>query len=111
MNYRNLIIVVSSIIGYTTMSAMLGEHTFFSTRSQSVNAALELVGWEQEINQADMTTCYGTAALAIDYTHSFHTKQISKFLFSSQCLKVPDRKPHDILADYIQKKETYYERF
>jgi len=108
MNYRNLCIVF--LISFTfccmTASAMLGGRTFFSTRSQSVNAALELVGWEKEVNQPVQTTCYGTAALAIEYNHSFDTERITKFLFGSECLffsgsKVMNRGPHDILADYF----------
>lgn len=107
MNYRLLIIFLSSVICYCTdVSAIFGERTFFSTRSQSVNAALELVGWEQEINQPDKTTCYGTVAGAIEYNHSFHNDRISKFLFGSECLffsgsKVMNRGPNDILADYF----------
>ena len=107
MNYRKLIIFLLSVICYYTGAfAIFGERTFFSTRSQSVNAALELVGWEQEVNQPDMTTCYGTVAGAVEYNHSFHTEDISKFLFGSQCLffsgsKVMNRGPNDILADYF----------
>ena len=62
--------------------------------------------WGKEINQADKTTCYGTAALAVNYTHSFHTEDITKFLFGSECLffsgsKVLNRGTNDILADYF----------
>lgn len=114
MNYRKLkpfragyiIFLVSVICQHASMNAIFGERTFFSTRSQSVNAVLELVSWEKEINQPDKTTCYGTAALAVDYTHSFHTEAISKFLFGSECLffsgsKAMNRGANDILADYF----------
>ena len=67
---------------------------------------LELVSWEQEVNQPYMDTCYGTVAGAVEYTHSFHKDDIAKFLFGSQCLffsgsKVRNRGPEDILADYF----------
>jgi len=107
MNYRLLIIFLSSVVCYYTGTfAIFGERTFFSTRSQSVNAALELVSWEKEVNQPDKTTCYGTVALAIEYNHSFHTEDINRFLFGSQCLffsgsKAMNRGPNDILADYF----------
>lgn len=107
MNYRLLIIFLSSVICYYTGTfAIFGERTFFSTRSQSVNAALELVGWEQEVNQPNKTACNGTVAGAVVYNHSFHSHDIAKFLFGSECLffsgsKVMNRKPNDILADYF----------
>jgi len=107
MNYRKLIVIVCSAICYHAgIFALFGERTFFSTRSQSVNAALELVGWEKEINQPGQNTCYGTVAGAVDYTHSFHTDAIAKFLFGSECLffsgsKAMNRGPNDILADYF----------
>lgn len=107
MNYRKLLVFLCSVIFYCAdIGAIFGERSFFSTRSQSVNAVLELVSWEKEINQPDKETCYGTVAGAIDYTHSFHTDEIAKFLFGSQCLffsgsKSLNREPDDILADYF----------
>jgi hypothetical protein len=106
MNYRMVIIVIWSISCCFNLFAIFGEHTFFSTRSQSVNTVLELVSWEKEVNQPYMDTCYGTVAGAVEYTHSFHKDDIARFLFGSECLffsgsKVRDRGPEDILADYF----------
>jgi hypothetical protein len=50
-------------------------------RSQSVNAARELVGWQQFINKADMDCLYGAFSLTAEYQQSFRGARLMQCLF------------------------------
>ena len=54
---------------------------YLSFRSQGVNAARELVGWQTQINKADMCNTYGSFSITPEYTRSFETKGLAKCLF------------------------------
>jgi len=56
-------------------------HPFFSIRSQSWNAARELVGWQQFINQFEMGKTYGAFSVTTEYTRSFKPCRLASFLF------------------------------
>ena len=56
-------------------------YPFLATRSQSVNAARELVGWQQYINKYDVDSTYGAFSIAVEYTNTFRADQIAKFFF------------------------------
>jgi len=56
-------------------------YPFLATRSQSVNAARELVGWQQYINKYDVDSAYGAFSIAVEYTNTFKADQIAKFFF------------------------------
>jgi len=45
-------------------------YPFLSYRSQSVNAARELAGWQQFINKYDMDSTYGAFSITLEYTRS-----------------------------------------
>jgi hypothetical protein len=83
-----------------------GPKTFFTTRSQSVDAAAELVGWEQLIHQYDVGYWYGVFSIMPTYKRSIDSCHIAKFLLGSTCLtfsssRFPNRSATDILADYF----------
>lgn len=89
-------------------------------RSQSVNAARELVGWQQFINR-DMEYLYGVFSLTTEYQESFRGTRLLQCLFDDDILlknnayckknntgslliqgsRVADRNPHAWLADYF----------
>lgn len=54
---------------------------YFSIRSQSVNAARELVGWQTHINLFDRDCFYGSFSITPEYTRSFRPGRIAEFLF------------------------------
>ena len=54
---------------------------YYSIRSQSVDAARELVGWAHKVNLYDMEKLYGTFAITLEGTGSFNPDQISECLF------------------------------
>lgn len=75
-------------------------------RSQGANTARELVGWQWEINRAEMCENYGSTYLAFEYQRSFKEEQIAEALFGSPRLcfagsAVEDREAGELLADYF----------
>ena len=93
-------------------------------RSQSMNAARQLVGWDNPfwgINRLPQDKCYASFNLTFAYTRTFNHNKMSYFFFGDdlQCLcapidpkigveeinisgsAVPNRAPTDWLADYF----------
>jgi hypothetical protein len=93
-------------------------------RSQSVNAARQLVGWDNPfwgINRLPQDKCYASGNLTFAYTRTFKDSKISYFFFGDdlQCVcapvdpkigreeiiisgsAVPNRAPTNWLADYF----------
>jgi len=78
----------------------------FSPRSQSVNAARDLVGWQTHINRWDMDSFYGSLSVTPEYTQTYRTKRLAQCLFGSENVvfsgsRRTDRKECEILADYF----------
>lgn len=85
----------------------------FVPRSQSVNAARELAGWEHEVNKSDMEDIYGTFALTFEGVSSMRSSAIAQGLLGSDvcCDKCPtlriqgsqvaNRNANAWLADYF----------
>ncbi len=95
--------------GFLTISFGLhgfGQKTLFGVRSQGVNAARELAGWQRLIFLPDLEQTNVTMAVAPEYSHSFRSDDIAKFLFGCPELvfsgsQVLGREATDILADYF----------
>lgn len=84
--------------------------TTFIPRSQGVNAARELVGWQQFINRFDVCGFYGSFATALEYTQSMQQNHITSYFFgpaAQNCTvnfsgsQVANRGQFDLLADYF----------
>lgn len=54
---------------------------YLSIRSQGINDARELVGWQTQINKAGMCKTYGSFSMTPEYTRSFNADSISQALF------------------------------
>lgn len=97
--------------------ACLQPRSLFLPRSQSVNAARELVGWQTYINkESPYGNTYGAFTLATEYTQSFKPDAISSYLFGNASHKgrlkisgslVPNRGCCDLLADYFGLPQDY----
>lgn len=90
---------------------------YLNFRSSSVNAARELVGWQQEIHRADDSRLYGSMSVTPEYSRSFNESYIARALFGDvldhqdstrNCLsfkvqgtKVLNRDKNALLADYF----------
>lgn len=84
--------------------------TIFVPRSQSFNAARDLVGEQMYINQADKSSAYGCFSITPEYTRSFRPNLITDYFFgpaaNNGCVTfsgslVPNRGANDLLADYF----------
>ena len=109
-----LLLITLGSITYTTTGAVL---PYLSFRSVSVNAARELVGWQTQINKADINRCYGSFSITPEYLRSFQGSHIAQALFCGslfertcskpnlafrvQGSKVIDRDERAWLADYF----------
>jgi len=85
-------------------------NTFFCARSQSVNAARELVGWQEYINRFEMDKIYGAITITPEFTRSFRRNRIAGFLFGQDYKtgkltisgsRAPSRGANDWLADHF----------
>lgn len=113
---RSLIIartaLLSAILLSTDICTFNSGRTFFSPRSQSVNAARELVGWYWSINRYAVDDFYGSLSGTFEYTQTFQARHIARYFFGTDMLnfagsRVPNRGPNDILADYFGLPTDY----
>lgn len=75
---RNIFIVTILAMAHTCLH---GVTPFFYPRSQSVDAARDLVGWTHLINLYDMDRVYGVIGITPEYTRSFKSCDIAQTLF------------------------------
>ena len=94
---------------------------YLSIRSQSVNAAREIVGWQTQINKAEQCETYGSFTVTPEYTRSFHPNRISQALFGDiltenccerasfkiQGTKVANRDPKALMAENFYLGTNY----
>jgi hypothetical protein len=101
---------------------------YFRIRSQSEDAARELVGWTQQINLADIGYVYGSFSVTPEYTRSFWSGRMADCLLGidyrcdNSCggcgvkgngelvisgSRVANRGAHDWLADYFGLPTDY----
>lgn len=100
------IIVFGATLLSIEMHPFNSGRTFFSPRSQSVNAARELVGWYWSINRYAVDDWYGSVSGTPEFTRTFQARHIAGYFFGTDMLtftgsRVPNRSPNDILADYF----------
>jgi len=55
---------------------------YLAFRSQGFNAARELVGWQTTINKSCAEGFYGSFSATPEYTRSFKSDRIARYLFS-----------------------------
>jgi len=94
------------------LEGFLGPRTIILPRSQSVNAARDLVGWQDEIHRYKPESNYWVFAFTPEYTHTFNNSHLVDQIFGSECFTVtgsavPYRKPNDLLADYFELPRDY----
>lgn len=122
MNCRLLLFLITSF--FTTICSY-ALNPYISIRSQSVDAARDLVGWTDKINLFDMENLYVTGAVTLEGTRSFDSDALSHCLFglsrrsdsnSDQLFvdvtgsAVPNRNATDWLADYFGLPPTFQSR-
>jgi hypothetical protein len=55
---------------------------YLDPRSQGINGARELVGWQTQINKWDMCSMYGSFSITPEYSQTFWDNRINEALFS-----------------------------
>lgn len=94
---------------------------YYTARSQSVNAAREMVGWEEDINRCNEDHIYGSFSITPEYTQTFRSNRIASCIFGSdlscsddcgsslkiQGSLVTGRDPNAWLADYFGLPEDF----
>lgn len=103
-----LVLLSNNIIHANTddINQPLHGKTFLAPRSDSVNAARELVLWHRYINQY-CQDFYGAFSVTPEYKHSFRPNRLAEYFWAQDSLviagsQVLNRTPEiDILADYF----------
>jgi len=57
--------------------------TYYSARSQGVNAVREMVGWQDLINRCNEDKFYGSFAVVLEYGQTFRNSRICECLFGN----------------------------
>ncbi|MCX5922162.1 MAG: hypothetical protein NTX86_02445 [Candidatus Dependentiae bacterium] len=106
MNHTKKIITTLIMISATHAGAfdLIGT-TFFSPRSQSTNAARDIVGWHRYINRYT-EDLYGAFAATPSYGQILRASRAARVMFGTSTLtlsgsQVPIRCSDDFLADYF----------
>lgn len=73
----------------TNKSTGCSTTSLYSPRSQGVNAARDMVGWEELINLPDKECFYGAVAVTLDYAQTFRGKNICECLFGNLSQTTP----------------------
>lgn len=61
---------------------------YLAPRSQGINGAREIVGWQAQINQWNMCSSYGSFSITPEYTRTFRHESISKGLFGEALVDI-----------------------
>jgi hypothetical protein len=67
---------------FATTVAVADVIPYLDPRSQGINGARELVGWQSQINKWDMCTMYGSFSITPEFTKTFKSNRITEALFS-----------------------------
>lgn len=101
------LLLLSSLPSYLYPSEELRGISFFSPRSQDMNAARDLVGWHPFIHRYDAQTNYKVFSFTPTYNQALRPKNISLALFNSDTFslsgsQIPGREDtNELLADYF----------
>lgn len=103
---KKIVIFLCITITLHAQNEVLQGVSFFSPRSQSVDAARYSVGWHPYIHRMQRDRSYITFAITPEVTKSFHANRIAQALFGTDTLTISGsqaaiRGENDILADYF----------
>lgn len=103
--YLVAVINILCLASNGVVAESLQGYTFLSPRSQSTDAARELVGWRSFINLDECGWYTAFSAMGM-YQHSFRAYRIAEYFFGSNTLSITgsqneQRNTNEILADYF----------
>jgi hypothetical protein len=121
MNFQQ--ILFSGIIAFCLSSTLLHSgslqelrgKSFLQSRSVGTNAARELVGWRQYINNRHNTCTFGAFAITPAYAHTYRPSRIAEYFFGSDTIivsgsQVLNRDTNHILADYFGLSPVFFSK-
>lgn len=111
MKYKKSTVALQSMLIFfgqwcqASCPAPVSAHTFFRMRPQGVDAAQQLVGWQELLYNNDYSQS-GAFAITTAFNHSFNSEQLARYFFKKKSFaitgsRVPSRPPNDLLADYF----------
>ena len=74
---RYLLVITTTISCITNADVV----PYLAFRSQGINGAREMVGWQTHINKFDMDQNYGSFSVTPEFSRSFHHKRLAEALF------------------------------
>lgn len=104
---KKLGILLAALISFQHVVAFnLTGTAFFQPRSQSENAARDMVGWHSLINRYDTDQLYGAIEITPSFGQILRARRVAEALFNNETLRIsgsliPNRGFDDILADYF----------
>lgn len=114
---KKIFVIYGALVFLCNLSLADNTIPYLSFRSASVNAAREIVGWESQINRADIRNLYGSMSITPSYSCSMSPQSMACWLFNpaiihcgsmKDCLslkvqgsKVAGRDSRALLADYF----------
>ena len=75
---------------FVTCVAVADVIPYLAPRSQGINGARELVGWQTQINKWDMCNYYGSFSITPEYTRTFWGDRITQALFGNALVNGTD---------------------
>src|SRR5579863_9450174 len=102
-----LLLILSLTSSHLYSSEQLRGISYFSPRSQDMNAARDIIGWHPFIHRYDADNNYSVLGFTPEYNQSLRPKNISLALFNSDAFSLsgsqaPGRADTDeLLADYF----------
>lgn len=108
-----LLLLLFSLSSYIYSSEELRGVSFFSPRSQDMNAARDIVGWHPFIHRYDANKNYVVTSFTPEYNQSVRPKNISLALFNNDTFslsgsQIPGRADtNELLSDYFGLSPTF----
>jgi hypothetical protein len=76
--FRKALIVMTMMLSTTIQADLV---PYLALRSQGINGAREMVGWQTHINRFDMDQNYGSFSITPEFSRSFKHKKLAAALF------------------------------
>lgn len=86
MNYCARMLGISFLCTMLTINGSTNTSPYFSIRSQGCDIVQEIAGLTNHVNLFGVDRFYGTAAVGVKYSKSFHSQRIAQCLFGNDLL-------------------------
>lgn len=91
--YTGRLMSTVALLSLIPMTATVTPYLAF--RSQGINGARELVGWQTQINKYDPDSWYGSFSVTPEYTQSFRSSRMTDWLFCDALTDISSTQNHN----------------